>query len=89
VDLPAGTYTIKVGTYVNTNCCILDIIIDGASVGTLDVYSAASTAGILSKAGVVIVGSGAHTIKLLVNGKNASSSGYYLVVSFLQFLRTA
>jgi len=90
ISLEKGTYTFDLITMMNTNCPILDVLIDGVSAGTKDLYSASVVYNSLQTiTGIVVTTSGLKTLSLKVNGKNASSTGYYLNLSYFTLFRTA
>lgn len=92
-DLPmvAGTYTLDFFVAKYSDSGLVDIVINGAApLGTqLNLYNSSLTAALISVTGVVIATSGRQEIKLLVNGKDASSSNYYMRLSAIGATRTA
>lgn len=86
---PAGTYTMVLFGYRTTSAATLDVTIDGASVATLDEYSASGGAYRFVTTGVAIATDGAHTIVVSNPTKNASSSGYNAYLSGIVLTRTA
>lgn len=75
---PSGTYTFRMFLDKDTNRCITTVVIDGVSVGTIDLYSAPGTGeGTITG---ISLSAGNHVIEHQVLTKNASSSGYQLVV---------
>lgn len=84
----AGTYTISVFGQTNTDRAITKVQIDGLTVATLDWYSGSSAIGPLTQASVAI-SAGPHTIKLLVDGRHASASGWVTRIWSLSFIKTA
>jgi len=67
----------------------MDILIDGVSVGTVDMYAASADYKARATITGVVLTAGAHTLTLQANGKHASSSAYDVYVSDILFLRTA
>lgn len=88
VLLDAGTYTFDVFGYKNTDAGIIDVLVDGVSVGTVDQYAASGATAKQTVASVVIAAAGVKRIKLSVTTKNASSSAYLARISALGFTRT-
>lgn len=90
VFLAKGTYSISLISIKSTGNPIIDILIDGVSQGTVDTYAAA---GVYNQkdtiTGVTIATAGIKIITLLVNGKNAASSGYSAYLQALSLWRTA
>ncbi len=91
VDLPAGTYTCYFIFSVYSDGGKVDVYINGTKkVSAYDTYWASKWSRITSVASVVISSSGTPVaVKFAVNGKNASSSGYFIRLSGMFFLRTA
>lgn len=91
VPMKAGTWTLDFFVAQYSDSGKVDIKINGgAALATqLDLYAAVLGAALISVAGVVIATSGLQEIKLQVNGKNASSSNYYMRLSALGGTRTA
>jgi hypothetical protein len=90
IFLAKGTYTFRCLAITNTNRGIIELLVDGVSQGTLDGYSGGAVNNVLqSIANIVITKSKIYTVTIQVNGKNASSSAYYITFSTVSFLRTA
>lgn len=81
--LPAGDYTAEIITYKDTNLAIIDIKVNGAVVETLDLYAASQALNYQTTFTLSISSDGEQTIDLVVNGKNGSSSAYYLAITRL------
>jgi hypothetical protein len=86
--LAAGTYTFSVLGLTANNRGKIDWYIDDSLFSTgQDWYSASNTYNVVKTvASVTVTGSGRHTLKGIVNGKNASSSGYYVGFMSLSFI---
>lgn len=90
VRLPAGgTWTIELLYNATSGMGIIDVVIGGVSAGTVDCYSAGSAAALGVVSTTFSPTGGLTTVKLLLNGKNGSSSGYLTRISALNFTRTA
>lgn len=90
VAIPAGTYTVVLAAQKTTGSGIVDVLIDGSSIGTVDLYNGSTTNDYWTVTTSYAPSSTALvTVKLLLNGKNASSSGYLARLSRLIFRRTA
>lgn len=87
--LGAGTYTFKLLHATSTTHGILKILIDAAEVASFDTYGPASYNKVSTATGINISTTGIKTISLKVDGKNPSSSGYYMSVSAFTLYRTA
>jgi hypothetical protein len=81
--LAAGTYTFVVVGYTDLNRCILDWYIDNVSIVTgQDWYSASGVYNVVKSNGsITVTGDGRHVLKGVVNGKNASSSGFFYTLT--------
>lgn len=81
--LAAGTYTLKVLGYTDNNRGKIDWYIDDTIVVSgQDWYSANGTLNVFKQDGSIsVVGNGRHVLKGVVNGKNGSSSGYYICLT--------
>lgn len=86
----AGTYTLYVLGQTETNRGKADWYIDGSLVVSGQDWYAGTPANNVTKssAGITIASSGMHTLKLVVNGKNASSGDYYIGLNLVRLLRT-
>jgi hypothetical protein len=73
--LSADTYTLTIRVIKSSSSGILKIKIDDVVVATLDLYAAADAINNETQASIVLA-TGWHSFKGLVDGKNASSSGY-------------
>lgn len=88
--MDAGTWTIQLISQKRADNGIVDIYIDATEYASFDLYNAATQYDQKSTdTGNVIATSGFKTIKLLVDGKNASSSAYRTRFNELQLWRTA
>lgn len=90
IFLPAGTFTLFYFTWQSGNRGILDIDIDGNEVASFDNYSSPAVKNVLhTQAGIVIASAGIKTLTIRVDGKNPSSSDYYVTPALIGFWRTA
>ncbi len=90
IDLQAGTYSIHLLTYSDTNRGIFTISIDGVTAGTADHYSASGIFNVLrSITGVVIATGGKKRLLIQMATKHASSSAYFGVITSIYIQRTA
>lgn len=90
VYLSAGTYTLIFYNFHNSNNGIADVQIDGVEVASFDKYASSGSGNNRdSQTGITVSSSGLKTVKLVVDGKNASSSGYQCPFNCLIFWRTA
>ena len=89
VVLDKGTYTVGWCGVTYTNAAKVDWSLDSTVIQSgQDWYSASLTYNVSKTFSYQIAASGAHTLKVKVNGKNVNSSGYYLFGSYFYFLRT-
>jgi len=90
VYLTAGTYTFYSLFKTYSGAAIMDIDIDGVEVASFDGYSAGIVANVLfSQPNIVVAESGVKTVRLRVDGRHASSTGWSLNLINFQFARTA
>jgi hypothetical protein len=82
IYLKAGTYTLYAIGVTFTNRGKIDWSIDGSNVITGQDWYAAGGAvyNVIKSGSVTVTGSGNHLLRLTMNGKHASSSGYYFAV---------
>lgn len=84
----AGTYTLRTSHVKYSDAGICDIYIDDSEEGSIDLYSAGAGSYTINEISGLTLSDGSHTIKFQVDGKNGSSSGYYLTISQVEFRRT-
>jgi hypothetical protein len=78
-SIPAGTYSLRMSYKTNNNRGQLVMRVDGTQVGgTLDQYGSPSTYPTVTFGNVSFAVTGTHKLRLVVTGKNASSSSYVL-----------
>lgn len=87
-DVDAGTYSFTMIYDRDSNQGIVDVLIDGVSIGTIDTYLSGWAPNTVATISSVGISQGPHTLKLLINGKNASSSDYRMAISWLSLTRT-
>ena len=76
VYLVPGTYTLMLVHHKNTSGGIVDIQLDGASIGSIDFYASLTWNVRTEITDIVITEAGLKTLKFLMSTKNASSSSY-------------
>lgn len=81
--LEAGTYTFTVVGYTDINRGKLDWYIDNVLIASgEDWYSASGTYNVVkTHTNISVTGNGRHVLKGVINGKNASSSGYFYTLT--------
>lgn len=86
-----GTYTITLVTVAAASGPKVQLVIDGSNVGSLtDCYSVSSTYTAFTLGSGIVVAPGDHTVKVLINGRNASNvTGFTARICELNFIRTA
>lgn len=90
VQFDAGTYKFVFFGTTGPDQAIVTLLIDDVSVGTVDTYSGSTTyATTKTISGVTIASAGAHTVKVKLATKNASSSAYFIRLTLLRIRRTA
>lgn len=85
--LRGGTYTLNILCITTTNRGKLDLYIDDVLVASgIDFYSGAGVDNAVKTiSGIVVTGNGYHVLKGVVNGKNAASTGFYIVITKFWF----
>jgi hypothetical protein len=91
VPMAAGTYTIQVIYGQGTNFAKFDIQIDGAVVVSgIDGYAGGDAWNTISETtGVTITSGGIKNLKVIHNGKNGLSSGYFSRIEGIIIRQTA
>jgi hypothetical protein len=90
VYFPSGTYTLVVRYANGNNQAIIKFYVDTTLARTLDCYHAAGSANQYDKTtGIAISTAGYYDIRMVVDGKNASSGGYRCNVYSMTFYKTA
>ncbi len=89
--LAAGVYTFKLLYGKANNRGILELHINGEfKGGPWDAYQSSQGWNyVATETGIVIATSGLKDIDLVINGKNASSDNYYMIITILEFWRTS
>jgi len=90
VYLAKGTYTLQIYGLKGADGGIADIYIDNDKVATFDFYNDSSIGNqTFTQTGISVTSDSLKDLKIIVNGKNASSSGYYIYFSHITIFRTA
>ncbi len=90
IFLAAGTYTFRFMGMEHDTRGIFDLTIDGIVKGSIDTYNSSFGENyIASITGATVATSGVADVNVKINGKNASSSGYYLSITSFAMWRTA
>lgn len=87
--LNAGTYKCTVAYYKSNNCGILEILHGTTSLGTQDTYAAGDAANQVITFTYSPTARKTGNLRIKSTGKHASSSGYRLIVSRIEIIRTA
>lgn len=88
VNLSAGTYTLTVVYRQATTSPIVDYKLDGVTVATVDQYGTLTDNVVAAATGIVVAADGNYTLRALVNGKNASSTDYWMQTKTVTLTRT-
>jgi hypothetical protein len=91
VYMGVGIYTFKFLHAEHTTFGILKLLIDGIEKASFDCYNSEGSQWniIDTQEGIEVTEAGIKTVSLKIDGKNASSSGYYMNVSALYLYRTS
>lgn len=88
--LEAGTYSMAVVYTKGNSGGIVDILIDGSEETSIDTYDASTVPGLVDRTtGITVAARGIKTIRMVVDGKNASSSAHNLFLHYIILWRTA
>lgn len=88
--LKGGTYTFVVLGESRADSPLIDWYVDNVKVVSLqDWYAASTNSNIEKTASVTVVGDGYHVLKGVVNGKNGSSTNYFVVLTKMYFKPSA
>ena len=80
-NVAAGTYDVKILYKANFNRGIVQASIDGVNQGSpCDQYAAAAAQQVACSLASKTLTAGNHTVRFTVTGKNASSSGFMMVI---------
>lgn len=87
--LLAGQYTFRVLGMTSTDFGILDWYLDDTlMISQQDFYSVAGANNVVFNATVTVPTSGPHTLRAVVNGKNTSSSNFFIRLTKFAFIPT-
>ncbi len=88
IFIQEGTYEIWLLGQTGTDAPILDFVLNGTSLGTIDMYeSSGKNHQRKMISSISISDKGAHTLQMKANGKNGSSSNYQIMVDMLQLIK--
>jgi hypothetical protein len=88
--LAAGTYTMYVLGQTNSDHGKIDWYIDNVvAISGQDWYNGSAQTNITKSGSVTVIGNGYHVLKGTVNGKNGSSSNYYIERTKIWFVPSA
>jgi len=90
VALAAGTYTFQITGQSAPNRSIWSFRLNGTQFDSWDPYSGGGDNNAIHTAtGITVASDGLYDFSILANGKNPSSSGYYILVHMFAFIQTA
>jgi len=88
-NVAAGTYDVKILYKANFNRGIVQASIDGTNQGpACDQYAAAAAQQVACSLASKTLTAGNHTVRFTVTGKNASSSGFMMVIDQISLTAT-
>lgn len=88
--IPRGTYTFNLVGLTNSDRAKADVSLDGTVVGTIDQYSAGAVYNVPKTiTNIVITEPKEYILKIEINGRNVSSSGWFFMIQQMAFIRTA
>lgn len=90
VEMAAGTWSLRFIHAKAADMGVHDVYINNTEVGSFDPYSAGTTFNnVTTISGVSVPTSGITTLKLIIDGKNASSSDFYYYLNAISGVKTA
>jgi len=90
VGLGIGTYTLSYLGSINTNYGIMKVDIGGVNIATFDNYNSSLVRNMLQKQeNIIITTDGCKDLTIYIDGKNASSSGYYTSLQHIAIWKTS
>jgi hypothetical protein len=88
VLLDAGTWALDLIWARDPSLGIVDFTLGATAVGTQDMYGGAASNAVTTFSGIAVASAGTYALRATINGKNASSSNYYMVIQLLTLRRT-
>lgn len=90
VFLSTGTYVINLLCMKYGSAGIIDFLVDGVEVGSIDTYSVATIYNSLyTSPAFKITSSGLKKLRVIIDGKHAGSASYNAAIVYLGLSRTA
>jgi hypothetical protein len=86
-ELAAGNYDFNVLGIVGVDKALVDFYIDNVLIGSIDWYNSSNIYNTKKILPAIAISDGQHVLKAVVNGKNASSTGYKLNLTKFWFCR--
>ena len=88
LNLEDGEYELQIVYEKSTAGGTLDLLIDGNTIRSqLDTYNGSTTHNNVDKTYAIKISGGRHTVKILNNGKNGSSSGYAINLQWISLIK--
>lgn len=88
VQLAPGTWTFEMLTDGFSDHPIVSVQVDGVTQGTVDLYRATAVSNLRSSLSGLPLARGKRRLRLVNLSKNASSSGYQVILQHIQLRRT-
>lgn len=88
IFLAPGTYKLTIAHNKGANAGIIEILFGTTSLGTIDTYGSPPTYNLIDTITFTITSPTTADLRYRVNGKNASSAGYYIEFARLQLEKT-
>jgi hypothetical protein len=90
IELAEGTYTFVWVVLIGADGGKIDVIVDGTTEDTIDLYNAGPVFNTIKKiTGITVAADKTITVTLTANGKHASSGGYKCYNGGFWFMKTA
>lgn len=87
INVEAGEYEIQQVYQTSSDRGIIQLQVDGKTISSVDSYSSGATNNLVTKTYRVPLTEGQHLVKILSNTKNASSTNYFAVHQFINFIK--
>ena len=88
MGVSGGTFTIRLLVVQTTAAAIITILIDGSSVGTVDLYHNPNLFNIPLTVTGIAISQGQHTISFKGATRNGSSGGWQMAIQSIAIWRT-
>ena len=89
VLLNAGTWQVNTIYRLNSDCGIATVKLDSTTLGTFDGYGFGTRDNVSTISSISVAATGIYTLKYVMASKNASATGYYYGLQWINLRQTA